>query len=74
MFKAKTDHWTMSYKNKSHSWTCTKEYNIKFSKDGVHVESDKNIDNIPWECCNSDLFYDVFGINLSEEKSKFNVI
>ncbi|MGN1044283.1 MAG: hypothetical protein ACI4PR_05825 [Acutalibacteraceae bacterium] len=67
--KAKVDYWSMSYGGNSYSWTKGKEYNIKITKDSVHVESDISIGDIPLSCCNPDLFYDVFDINLDAEKT-----
>lgn len=70
MFKAKVDYWTMSYEGNFYSWTVGEKYDISFSPNSVHVESDNSVGNIPWECCNSDLFKAVFGIDLKSEKEK----
>ncbi len=70
MLAAKVNYWTMSYEGNFYSWTEGKEYDIKFLPDSVHIESDNSIGDIPWECCNLDLFKDVFGIDLTIEKEK----
>ena len=62
---AQVDYWSFNYDDTLYTWTVGKDYEVSVSDGVVHVESDTGSGDVPVECCNTDLFDEVFGLDIT---------